>query len=312
MSLPSACVRALGSILGWAGVALCAFYSAFGVYAALAELLSLSGLANASPGRAAPPMFVFHALTGSVALLAAAVQLRLASRLLSSRPRVHRVIGRTYVVAAWVTSAGGLVVAGFFDVGWVGRAAFGAWAIVWSTATAVAFIRVRARRFGEHREWMLRSFALALVFMTFDLSRSALASLGLSRTTVYPLGLLLSAAVSLAVAELWIHRSRRKGLLAVSRSSPPAQDAQHAYGIPPAGTRLLHLEPSAAGVSSVRRPPAISTTGMQQDINGVAEPLVSVGGHIGEVLEPSQDVEVPLRQLREAGAAADSHSASAM
>ena len=54
---------------------------------------------------------------------------------------------------------------------------------------------------------MLRSFPLALVFMTFDLSRSAFTSLCLPRT-VYPLGLLLSSAISLAVAELWIHRSR--------------------------------------------------------------------------------------------------------
>ena len=52
---------------------------------------------------------------------------------------------------------------------------------------------------------MLRSFALALLSMTFDLSRSAFASLGLR---CVPLGLLLSSALSLAVAELWIHQSR--------------------------------------------------------------------------------------------------------
>ena len=201
--------RTLGQILGWAGVAVCALYAAFGGYTAILELLSLAGMVAPVPtARAAPPMFVLHALTGSVALVGAALQLRLASRLLSSRPRVHRAIGRTYVLATWITSVGGLITVTLFDVSWPGKVVFAAWAISWSTATAIALQRVRAGRYGEHREWMLRSFALALVFMTFDLSRSAFTSLGLPRTAVYPLGLLLSSAISLAVAELWIHRSR--------------------------------------------------------------------------------------------------------
>lgn len=73
------------------------------------------------------------------------------------------------------------------------RAVFAAWAISRSAATAVALRRARAGRVGEHRAWMLRSFALALVFMTFDLARMALAGVGLPRTFVSALGLLLSA-----------------------------------------------------------------------------------------------------------------------
>ncbi|HKN44228.1 MAG TPA: DUF2306 domain-containing protein [Propionibacteriaceae bacterium] len=201
-------IRTPGPFLGWAGVAVCALYAGFGVYTAVLELLSLAGMVAPMPtGRAAPPVFVLHALTGSVALVCAALQLRLASRLLSSRPRVHRAIGRTYVLATWITSAGGMITVAFFDVSWPGNVVFAVWAISWSTATAVALQRVRAGRYGEHREWMLRSFALALVFMTFDLSRSAFASLGLPSTAVYPLGLLLSSAVSLAVAELALRAS---------------------------------------------------------------------------------------------------------
>ena len=53
-----------------------------------------------------------------------------------------------------------------------------------------------------------------------------------------------------------------------------------------------------AGVGGVRRPASVGATGTQQNANGVAEPWVPVRGHIDEVLEPSQDVEVPLGQLR--------------
>ncbi len=123
--------------------------------------------------------------------------------------RVGR-IGRSpsYVYATWATSADGLAVAAFFDVGWAGKAVFAVWAISWSAATALALRRARAHRFGEHREWMLRSFALALVFLTFDIARSGLTDMGLPRTVVYPLGLALCATLSLAAVELWIRRTR--------------------------------------------------------------------------------------------------------
>jgi len=257
-------IRTPGPFLGWAGVAVCALYAGFGVYTAVLELLSLAGMVAPVPtGRAAPPMFVLHALTGSVALVCAALQLRLASRLLSSRPRVHRAIGRTYVLATWITSAGGLITVAFFDVSWPGKVVFAAWAISWSTATAVALHRVRAGRYGEHREWMLRSFALALVFMTFDLSRSAFVSLGLPHTAVYPLGLLLSSALSLTVAELWIHRSRGRSAGRV----PPGQDPKRSHGVPPARTRLFHPKPRTAGISGIRPPTAVRSSRMPHDSN---------------------------------------------
>jgi hypothetical protein len=145
-----------------------------------------------------------------------------------------------------------------------------AWAISWSTATAVALQRVRAGRYGEHREWMLRSFALALVFMTFDLSRSAFASLGLPSAAVYPLGLLLSSALSLAVAELWIHRSRGRS----GGRVPPGQNPKRSHGVPPTRTRFLHPKPGTASISGVRRPTAVRSTRMPHDSNGVLEPLV--------------------------------------
>jgi hypothetical protein len=55
--------------------------------------------------------------------------------------------------------------------------------------------------------------------LTFDLSRSAFASLVLPRTAAYPLELLLSSAVSLAVAELWNHRSGSPSSNQATRSS---------------------------------------------------------------------------------------------
>jgi uncharacterized membrane protein YozB (DUF420 family) len=107
-------------------------------------------------------------------------------------------------LATWVTSAAGLATAAFFDVGWPAKMVFAAWAVAWSGATVIALRHARARRFAQHRQWMVRSFALALVFMIFDVVRSALAGMELPRTTVYATGLLLTVIISLAPAELWI------------------------------------------------------------------------------------------------------------
>src|SRR4051794_33488857 len=89
--------RTLTALLGWTAVAGTALFGLFAWYSAIVELLSLTGVVHQAPGRAAPPLFVLHALAGGVALTAAALQLRLAPRLLNSRPALHRAIGRTYI-----------------------------------------------------------------------------------------------------------------------------------------------------------------------------------------------------------------------
>src|SRR4051795_395605 len=71
--------------LTWLAVALCCLYALFALLAGLSELLAMLGLTPSVEPRVLPPVFVVHALTGSVALAAGAVQLRL------GRPRTpHR------------------------------------------------------------------------------------------------------------------------------------------------------------------------------------------------------------------------------
>jgi hypothetical protein len=200
----------LRAFLGYTAVAACVLYSAFAWYSAAVELLSILRLTPAPPGRAASPLFVVHAFAGGITLTAGAVQLKLARRLLRTRPGLHRTIGRTYVATAGITAAGGLGTAALFDVGAIAKAAFFVWATGWAAATVLAVRHARAGRFAEHRRWMIRGFALAAVFLTFDVWRTSLAGIGLPRSVAYSLGLLLTAAIDLAVAELWI-RARGGG-----------------------------------------------------------------------------------------------------
>jgi hypothetical protein len=154
-------------------------------------------------------VFVAHALSGGLALIAGPLQF--SRRILSKRRSIHRVIGRVYVGAIWISSLGALWSAIFFDVNLAAKIAFGILAILWFGTTTIAFLRIRNRQIQAHREWMIRSFALSLFFVTFSLWVPGLASTNLPEAIGYPLGVFLSWSLNLIVAEVWIRRTRSRG-----------------------------------------------------------------------------------------------------
>lgn len=195
------------AILTWSAVALCGLYALFAVLAAGTELLAILGVTTSVKPRVLPPLFVVHALTGSVALVAGAVQLRLGRPRTPRRAHLHRLLGYHYVTAALSTGLLGTLLAARFDVGPAGTALFLIWAALWIATTALAVKCARARRIAAHQRWMARSYALAAVFVTFDFIRMSLDGAGLDRAAVYPLALAISATLNLAATERWIRRA---------------------------------------------------------------------------------------------------------
>jgi uncharacterized membrane protein len=188
----------------WFGVGACVVYGAFALDAASNVVLSLLGLVEDTPSRSSPPLFVVHALSGGIALIAGPLQLALAPRSLARAPRLHRALGRVYVGAAWVTSAAGLATAVAFDVGPAGTLAFALWALLWFATTTAALTAVRKGLIAQHRGWMVRSVALSLVFAAFSVVQPVLVGAGLPRDVAYPLAVLGSVAVVLAGAEIGV------------------------------------------------------------------------------------------------------------
>jgi hypothetical protein len=107
-----------------------------------------------------------------------------------------------------MASVGGLWSAIFFDVDIAAKIAFGTLAILWFSTRTIAYLRIRHLRVREHREWMLRSFALSLFFVTFSFWTPGLASTNLPQSVAYPLGVFLSWFLNLVIAELWLRRTR--------------------------------------------------------------------------------------------------------
>jgi uncharacterized membrane protein len=141
-------------------------------------------------------------LRRGIALVAGSLQLALAPRALARTSRLHRVLGRTYVAAAWVTGAAGLGTAVVFDVGLAGTLAFAAWAALWFATTTAALIAVRRGRIAQHRAWMIRSVALSLVFAVFSVVQPALLGAGFGREVAYPIAVLGSVALVLFCSQI--------------------------------------------------------------------------------------------------------------
>jgi uncharacterized membrane protein len=199
-------IRLAKHIGWWLFFLVCVFYGIYALALGVAELLHLLGIVDDARTRAAPLLFVIHAFSGSVVLISGPLQF---NRLLRYKRRnLHRVLGRAYVWAIWMASVGGLWSAIFFDVNIAAKIAFGTLAILWFSTTTIAYLRIRRLRVREHREWMLRSFALSLFFVTFSFWTPGLASTNLPQAVAYPLGVFLSWFLNLVIAELWLRRTR--------------------------------------------------------------------------------------------------------
>jgi uncharacterized membrane protein len=205
---PTRAKNAASSGLAWTAVLVCAVYSLFALVAGIAAVLDWLSSGDQGTGRSAPPLFVLHALSGAVALLAGSLQLRLATPVPGRRRRRHRRVGRIYLWTAWATSLSSLGVAAFFDVSMAAKAAFAGVSLLWFATTTAAFLHIRQGSVLAHREWMIRSFSLAFFLVTGSLWPPILATTGLPPAIGYPLALLLSWSLNLLAAEWWIRRTR--------------------------------------------------------------------------------------------------------
>lgn len=108
-------------------------------------------------------LLLAHGLSGAAALCLGVSQF--SNRLRRRHARVHRTLGRSYVTAVVISAPLGI---------WVTilrnelplRVAVITQASLWFLTTAVAFYCIRHRNIEQHRQWMIRSYAITLIFLT--------------------------------------------------------------------------------------------------------------------------------------------------
>jgi uncharacterized membrane protein len=108
---------------------------------------------------------LLHISSGMVALLIGPWQF--SQRLRQRHLRLHRVMGRTYLIAVACGSAAGFYLALTTTFGWAWGTSLAALAFAWAITGAMAFYAIRQRQIQIHREWMIRSYVVTFAFVTF-------------------------------------------------------------------------------------------------------------------------------------------------
>lgn len=107
-----------------------------------------------------------HGVAGACAILLGPMQF--SDRLRARFRQLHRVVGRIYVADVFVAAPLGFYIQYFQERMGVPRSfsiAAAADATLWMVTTAIAMVFIRKGKVHQHRQWMTRSFAVALVFL---------------------------------------------------------------------------------------------------------------------------------------------------
>jgi uncharacterized membrane protein len=107
-------------------------------------------------------LIIAHGVPGAIALFLGIFQF--SSRLRRRYLRVHRIMGRIYVVSVAVAAPVAVKISSVLVIPTL-LAASVVQAFGWVAATATALYCVRTGRIQQHREWMMRSYPFAMVFV---------------------------------------------------------------------------------------------------------------------------------------------------
>jgi uncharacterized membrane protein len=156
------------------------------------------------------PAFFVHAFTAVLVLPAGFTQF--SGRLRRQRPRLHRGLGHLYLwVVLLLAAPSGLVLAWHANGGWSSRLAFLLLGLWWLYFTWRAWRTARQRRWQWHRDFMIRSFALALSAISLRAWKYLLVALFHPRPMdVYRTVAWLSWVLNLVIAEMIIYQINRR------------------------------------------------------------------------------------------------------
>jgi hypothetical protein len=165
-----------------------------------------------------------HGVFGALVLLLAPLQF--SDRLRRRFTRTHRISGRLYVAGAFVLAPLGVYIQYYEERLGLPRsftvlAAVNAVMLI--VATALAFLFAYKRRIAQHRQWMVRSYAIALVFIEgrFIMGVTGWEQLGVEIVQAIIWSCL---AMSVLLADLANHWTEiRSALSAPVRSEAPAK-----------------------------------------------------------------------------------------
>lgn len=155
--------------------------------------------------------FYFHVTFGGLALLTGWSQFN--TRIRERRIRLHRNLGKIYILSVLFSSLAGLIIAFHAHGGLISSLGFGLLSLCWLYSDIRAYVAIRKLDIDTHRAWMIRNYAMtfAAVTLRIYLPLSSMV-LHLDFTTAYRAIAWLCWVPNLLIAERIIAR-RPPGML---------------------------------------------------------------------------------------------------
>lgn len=182
-----------------------------GVYAYIAVPSGGSPASEILANLFARPWLAVHAALAGTALIIGPFQFLKAVR---QRRMLHRTLGRIYVVSCIVSGSAGFLLSFGNTTGPVAGFGFGLLAVIWVYTNVQAWRLAQARRFDEHRRWMIRSFALTFGAVTLRIYIPLSQMMGIEFSTAYSAIAWLAWVPNLMLAELYLRREMGRVLSA--------------------------------------------------------------------------------------------------
>jgi uncharacterized membrane protein len=183
------------------------------LFAPAPAALGVAEVAALDAGFARHPLLtMFHIVPGLLFMVLGPLQF--VRRLRSRRPGFHRWTGRVVIASGLIIGSTALVMSTRMAIGGVNETvATMLFAIVFLFALVKAFLSIRRGKVAQHREWMIRAFAIGLAVATvrpmvgvFFATRSIT---HLTPHDFFGTAFWLGFTMNSIVAEIWINYTRR-------------------------------------------------------------------------------------------------------
>jgi Predicted membrane protein (DUF2306) len=147
--------------------------------------------------------FYIHIFAGMFCITAALTQF--SSYILKKRKRVHIWMGKIYVLAVLLLGAPTGLYMSFFAKGsfWE-RILFMFMAMYWFYSTSKGLQTIKAKNVLAHKNWMIRSYSMAMTAVTFRIYHIMFYYLGIDHLHNYEISLWISVLGNMLVAEYFI------------------------------------------------------------------------------------------------------------
>ena len=133
--------------------------------------------------------------------------------------KIHRWLGRIYLISVLISGIGGLYMAQFAYGGIVSELGFTALAVLWLYSAYRAYRHIRNKQIDQHREWMIRNYALTFAGVMLRLWVPTSLALGIDFLAAYRVIAWLCWVPNLFFAQWMINRIQRS----LRRPTPSAR-----------------------------------------------------------------------------------------